>query len=141
MLLAWLVWTIIGFCYSLGWNFFFYRILYDVLPLFRSMRVAMRGSMIAYLGLAILAGLGAKRLAEMFAQNRRRLSEAGVFAVIALMLLFGTQRSSFEDHAWRRLSGWRYSAAKGYADARRRRSFAGGRDTLTIATCCVRPIT
>jgi hypothetical protein len=83
-----LVWTIIGFCYSLGWNFFFYRILYDVLPLFRSMRVAMRGSMIAYLGLAILAGLGAKRLAEMFAQSRRRLSEAGVFAVIALMLLF-----------------------------------------------------
>src|SRR5258706_10216183 len=83
-----LVWTIIGFCYSLGWNFFFYRILYDVLPLFRSMRVAMRGSMIAYLGLAILAGLGAKRLAEMFAQNRGRSSEAGVFAVIALLLLF-----------------------------------------------------
>src|SRR6185295_7364759 len=24
-----LVWTVIGFCYSLGWNFFFYRILYD----------------------------------------------------------------------------------------------------------------
>lgn len=82
-----LVWTIIGFCYSLGWNFFFYRILYDVLPLFRSMRVAMRGSMIAYLGLAILAGLGAKRLAEMFAQNRRGSSKAGVFAVIALLLL------------------------------------------------------
>jgi hypothetical protein len=82
-----LVWTIIGFCYSLGWNFFFYRILYDVLPLFRSMRVAMRGSMIAYLGLAILAGLGAKRLAQMFGQNRRHSSEAGVFAVIALMLL------------------------------------------------------
>ena len=35
--------TIIGFCYSLGWNFFFYRILYDVLPFFRSMRVAVRG--------------------------------------------------------------------------------------------------
>lgn len=83
-----LVWTIIGFCYSLGWNFFFYRILYDVLPLFRSMRVAARGAMIAYLGLAILAGLGAKLLTEMFAQNKRRLSEAGVFAMIAVMLLF-----------------------------------------------------
>jgi hypothetical protein len=82
-----LVWTIIGFCYSLGWNFFFYRILYDVLPLFRSMRVAARGAMIAYLGLAILAGLGAKQLAEMFAQNRRRSSEAAAFAVIAVMLL------------------------------------------------------
>ena len=83
-----LVWTIIGFCYSLGWNFFFYRILYDVLPFFRSMRMAARGAMIAYVGLAILAGLGAKRLAEMFAQNRRRSSEAGLFAVIAVMLLF-----------------------------------------------------
>ena len=48
--------TVIGFCYSLGWNFFFYRILYDVLPFFRSMRVAVRGSMFVYLGLAILAG-------------------------------------------------------------------------------------
>jgi hypothetical protein len=82
-----LVLTIIGFCYSLGWNFFFYRILYDVLPLFKSMRVAVRGSMFAYLGLAILAGLGAKRLAEIVEQKKPRLRQARVFAVIAAMLL------------------------------------------------------
>ena len=80
--------TMIGFCYSLGWNFFFYRILYDFVPMFRSMRVAARGSMIAYLGLALLAGLGAKRLAEIVAERKPRLSEGIVFSVIAVLLLF-----------------------------------------------------
>lgn len=82
-----LAWTIIGFCYSLGWNFFFYRFLYDVLPLFRSMRVAARGAMIAYLGLAILAGLGAQRLAEYFKQRKPRRRATKVFALLAVMLL------------------------------------------------------
>jgi len=82
-----LVWTIFGFCYSLGWNFFFYRILYDVLPLFKSMRVAVRGAMFAYLGLAILAGLGAKRLAEI-ANGKNSRRPAAVFATIAALLLF-----------------------------------------------------
>ena len=80
--------TIIGFCYSLGWNFFFYRILYDVLPFFRSMRVAVRGSMFAYLGLAILAGGGAKCLAEMIRSKIPRVRPALVFAVLATLLLF-----------------------------------------------------
>jgi hypothetical protein len=80
-------WTVIGFCYSLGWNFFFYRILYDVVPLFRSMRVVVRGSMIAYLGLAILAGLGAKRLAEIAVQRKPRLREGLVLAGIAGLVL------------------------------------------------------
>lgn len=80
--------TVIGFCYSLGWNFFFYRILYDVLPFFRSMRVAVRGSMFAYLGLAILAGLGAKCLAEMLRAKIPRLRPALGFAVLATLLLF-----------------------------------------------------
>jgi hypothetical protein len=82
-----LVLTIIGFCYSLGWNFFFYRILYDVLPLFRSMRVAVRGAMFAYLGLAILAGLGAKRLTEIISERNPRRRPAAVFAVMAALLL------------------------------------------------------
>jgi hypothetical protein len=79
--------TVIGFCYSLGWNFFFYRILYDVVPLFRSMRVVVRGSMFAYLGLAILAALGAKRLAEIVEERKPRLRQATVLTVIAAMLL------------------------------------------------------
>jgi hypothetical protein len=83
-----LVWTIIGFGYSLGWNSFFYRTLYDVLPLFRSMRVAVRGAMFAYLGLAILAGLGAKRLAEIIREKNLRVQPAAVFATLALLLLF-----------------------------------------------------
>ena len=82
-----LVWTIIGFCYSLGWNFFFYRILYDVLPLFKSMRVAVRGAMFAYLGLAILAGLGAKLLTERIRERKSRWRPAAVFAAIAALLL------------------------------------------------------
>ncbi|HYV00054.1 MAG TPA: hypothetical protein VE977_14590 [Pyrinomonadaceae bacterium] len=82
-----LIWTVIGFCYSLGWNFFFYRILYDVVPLFRSMRVVVRGSMFAYLGLAILAGLGAKRLAGIVAGKKPPMREATVLAIIALMVL------------------------------------------------------
>ena len=79
--------TIIGFCYSLGWNFFFYRILYDLLPPFRSMRVAVRGAMIAYLGLAILAGLGVRQLAEVFSGTKPRQRPAVVFAVFAALLL------------------------------------------------------
>lgn len=80
--------TVIGFCYSLGWNFFFYRILYDVLPFFRSMRVAVRGSMFGYLGLAILSGLGAKCLAELLWAKLPRLRPALVFALLATLLLF-----------------------------------------------------
>lgn len=80
-------WTIIGFCYSLGWNFFFYRILYDVVPLFKSMRVVVRGSMIAYLGLAILAGLGAQRVTEIAVARRPRLREGLVLGVIAGLVL------------------------------------------------------
>jgi hypothetical protein len=60
-----LVLTVIGFCYSLGWNFFFYRLCYDLIPMFKSIRVVTRGAMIAYLGLALLAGLGVKHLAQV----------------------------------------------------------------------------
>ena len=88
--------TVIGFCYSLGWNFFFYRILYEVLPLFKSMRVAVRGAMFAYLGLAILAGLGAKRLVEIVRERNLRLSPAAVFAAIAALLLFELNAARLE---------------------------------------------
>jgi hypothetical protein len=79
--------TVIGFCYSLGWNFFFYRICYDLLPMFRSMRVPTRGAMFAYLGLSILAGLGVQRLAELVMARRPRLRSAAVFTVAGALLL------------------------------------------------------
>lgn len=82
--------TILGFCYSLGWNFFFYRILYDLLPAFRSMRIPTRGAMIAYLGLSLLAGLGAQRLAELVLRWRRqtRIGAKAVYVAICALLLF-----------------------------------------------------
>jgi hypothetical protein len=80
--------AIVGFIYSLGWNTFFYRILYDLVPLYRSIRIAARGVMFAYLGLAVLAGLGAKCLAELATIRRPRLRPALVFGLIAILLLF-----------------------------------------------------
>ncbi|HYE15983.1 MAG TPA: hypothetical protein VD968_16195 [Pyrinomonadaceae bacterium] len=81
------VWCVVGFCYSLGWNFFFYRILYDLIPLFRSMRVPTRGAMICYMGLAVLAGLGTVRLAELIRERRPRVREWAVFAAACALLL------------------------------------------------------
>lgn len=79
--------TIVGFCYSLGWNFFFYRICYDLIPYFRSMRVASRGAMIAYLGLALLSGLGVKRLAESLHLRIPRLRTGAIILVACVLLL------------------------------------------------------
>jgi hypothetical protein len=79
--------TVIGFCYSLGWNFFFYRLCYDLLPMFKSMRVATRGAMMAYLGLALLAGLGVKRLAEVLPLRLPRLRASMVTGLACVLLL------------------------------------------------------
>lgn len=78
----------VGFFYSLGWNFFFYRICYDLLPVFRSMRVPARGAMFAYLGLALLAGLGVRRLAEVLPARWPRVRPAAVYAAACVLLLF-----------------------------------------------------
>jgi hypothetical protein len=82
-----LVLAAVGFFYSLGWNFFFYRICYDLLPVFRSMRVPTRGAMFAYLGLALLAGLGVRRLAEVITARRPRVSTRTVYVVACVLLL------------------------------------------------------
>jgi hypothetical protein len=79
--------TIIGFCYSLGWNFFVYRILYDLLPVFKSMRIPTRGAMICYLGLALLAGLGAQRLSEFASWRYARFGATGVYLALGVLLL------------------------------------------------------
>ncbi|HEX8339040.1 MAG TPA: hypothetical protein VF621_20130, partial [Pyrinomonadaceae bacterium] len=82
-----LVLAAVGFLYTLGWNFFFYRICYDLFPVFRNMRVPARGSMFAYLGLALLAGLGVRRLAEVVAARRPRVSARTVCVVACALLL------------------------------------------------------
>jgi hypothetical protein len=65
------LWAAVGFCGSFGMNFIFHRFLFNHVELFRSQRVPARWAMICYLGLALLAGLGASRLADFFAQRRR----------------------------------------------------------------------
>ncbi len=83
-----IAWTIVGFSYSLGWNSFLYRICYDLLPMFRSMRVPVRGAMFAYLGLAVLAGLGTRRLALILAGRYPRIRPAAMTTAVCALLLF-----------------------------------------------------
>ena len=79
--------TAIGFSYSLGWNFFFYRICYALLPPFESLRVPTRGAMLAYLGLALLSGLGVERLGELYNSRMPRLRSSGVVLIACAALL------------------------------------------------------
>ena len=79
--------AVLGFCFSLGWNFFFYRICYQLLPMFKSMRVVTRGALLAYLGLALLSGLGVQRLAERINQRYPRFRAQHVFIAACVLLL------------------------------------------------------
>ncbi|HEX6625095.1 MAG TPA: hypothetical protein VF064_15395, partial [Pyrinomonadaceae bacterium] len=82
------IWAVTGFLLSLGTNSWFYRLLYDHVFLFRSMREPSRGAMVAGLGLAVLAGLGAVRLAGFVSRRRPRLGAAAVVALVVAALLF-----------------------------------------------------
>jgi hypothetical protein len=87
--------TFVGFFYSIGWNSFFYRLLWEFMPGFKSMRAPMRGALFAYLGLALLAGLGAKRLAEHLSQWRARILPSAVFVTICALFLFESNALPF----------------------------------------------
>jgi hypothetical protein len=87
------VWGVIGFLGSLGMNSFFHRFLYDYVPLFRSVRVPARWAMICCLGLALLAGLGAKQLYDLLARHWPKIHPAPIYVMIALALLI-EQRST-----------------------------------------------
>jgi hypothetical protein len=80
--------TVTGFCFSLGWNFFVFRICYELIPMFKGMRVVSRGAMLAYLGLALLSGLGVKSIAERLRSRFPRLRAGAIYAVACLLLLF-----------------------------------------------------
>lgn len=79
--------VVIGFCFSLGWNFFFYRICYDLIPLFRGMRMPSRGAMYACLGFALLAGVGVNKVVELLHQYSPRFHRRTVTLLIAALLL------------------------------------------------------
>jgi hypothetical protein len=79
------IWAGLGFLGSFGLRTPFHRLLFEWVPLFRSIRVPARWAMPAFVGLAVLAGVGAMRFARL--ASSRRASTA-VFAVTALALLF-----------------------------------------------------
>ncbi len=83
-----LIWTVTGFLGSFGMNFPFHRLLYDFVPLFRSIRVPARWAMICDLGLALLAGLGAGRCAELLDRYRPHVRTTAVYVIVILALLF-----------------------------------------------------
>ncbi len=83
---AWLLgllWTGVGFLGSLGLNAPFHRFLFACVPGFAAIRVPARWAMVANLGLALLAGLGALALAERLATRARPF----LFAVTGAILL------------------------------------------------------
>ncbi|MBA2501992.1 MAG: hypothetical protein H0V27_03845 [Pyrinomonadaceae bacterium] len=85
------LWAVIGFAGSFGMNFAFHRLLFEFVPLFRSIRVPARWAMICYLGLAILAGVGAMRCVEVVAQRLPGSTSKRVvlcYALILIALLF-----------------------------------------------------
>lgn len=91
-----LIWTLTGFLGSLGMNFFVNRVLFDFVPLFRSMRIPTRWAMLCYLGLALLAGVGASNLAHTLARRRPRVRVWMVFLFVCLALLFELRGAPLE---------------------------------------------
>ncbi|MET0624145.1 MAG: hypothetical protein ABW250_14265, partial [Pyrinomonadaceae bacterium] len=90
-----LVWTVWGFLASLGANFFLNRLMYDYLLPYRSIRVPARAAMVCCVGLAVLAGIGAARLARLASGRRAR---AYVPALVALVLALAFDLRAFPLH-------------------------------------------
>lgn len=91
------IWAVLGFFGSLGMNFPFHRVLFETVFLFRSVRVPARWAMVAYLGLAVLAGAGAQAMADAWRQRRSGTRAAAlVFALAALGLLFEDRAAPLE---------------------------------------------
>lgn len=89
-----LIWAVVGFAGSFGMNFFFHRLLFRYVPLFRSIRVPARWAMVCFVGLSLLAGLGAARLVARLDAGRLRAFggpralRAAASALVAALLLF-----------------------------------------------------
>lgn len=89
-LLVGLSFAVLGFLGSFGMRLPFHALLRELVPPFRSIRVPARWAMMADLGLALLAGLGALALARAAAGRwpaRRRLPATLLAATCALLLL------------------------------------------------------
>jgi hypothetical protein len=82
------VWAVTGFLMSLGMNSWLYRVLFDNLFIFHSMREPSRAAMVACLGLSVLAGIGAASLARAVARRRARFAAPAFAALVVAGLLF-----------------------------------------------------
>jgi hypothetical protein len=82
-----LIWAVWGFLASLGANFFLNRWMREYLLPYKSMRIPSRSAMVCYVGLALLAGVGAVYLARLAARARPR-AYAAVLAALVLALAF-----------------------------------------------------
>jgi hypothetical protein len=87
-----LIWTVWGFLSSLGANFFLNRILHDNILLYRSIRFPSRSAMVCYVGLAVLAGMGAVRLARLASRATPR---AYVPVLVVLVCALGFELRAF----------------------------------------------
>ena len=82
-----LAWVVPGFFGSFGVNFLFHRVLFEFVEPFRAIRVPGRWAMIAYLGMAVLAGLGARQFAEFLALRVRSFNRSAIVCVLAAVLV------------------------------------------------------
>ena len=82
-----LAFTVVPFLGSFGMNLPFHRLLFEWVPLFRSIRVPARWAMVCDCGLALLAGVGALFLAE-WGGRRSRSAGRVVLATLAIAIFF-----------------------------------------------------
>ncbi len=74
--------TVSGFLCAIGMNSFFYRVLYDLLFPFHSLRVPARAAMVCYIGLALLAGQGAIQVAARITNWRTKVRPWMVYSIL-----------------------------------------------------------
>ena len=82
------IWGVTGFLGSFGMNFFFHRILFELVPFFKSIRAPVRWAMICYLGLSILAGIGAVQFFGFVGRWLPRVPRKLIYVVLAILILF-----------------------------------------------------
>ncbi|HKP45421.1 MAG TPA: hypothetical protein VJT50_02380, partial [Pyrinomonadaceae bacterium] len=68
-------------------HFFFHRILFESIFLFRSIRVPARWAMIAILGASLLAAIGARKISDALQSRQRQIPSAAIYAVVCCLFL------------------------------------------------------
>jgi hypothetical protein len=83
--LGW-IWAVVGFLLSLGMNSSFFRLLFEYVFIFRSMREPGRAAMIVAVGLSLLAGVGVVGLTRVLRVNPKAATV--VIIIVGGLLLF-----------------------------------------------------